>query len=767
MPSMSDIRTKRPTGPLRRAPAPSERLPAWNAGVYPPDPDSEEYHPIFSETPSSFEASGIPGPSFPETFEAASPDEPPLAFPTGFDRSPSVLRRDLSFADARFALGERLGRLFRSNFTWGALAVLGCVGLGWGSFQILENGTALKGHVMGVSVSGVRELERGVESLKQEDFASSAQSFSRAAALFDEASEDISGWNDFLVDLTRFVPGLSRISSGKYAIEAGRELALAGQEVNQLLLMFGSLDQSLKSGQVEGLSLLELFKAAEERGGTTLKHLEAAQAALAKVNVDDLPDDKQASFIELKRRLPDAVVLLAGFMEHGTVLHELLGGNGPRKYLFLFQNNQEMRPTGGFIGSYALLDISQGKVRRFFVDGIFNPDGQFKEDIVPPAPLQKVTGGWSLHDSNWWPDFPKSAEKAILFYEKTGGPTVDGVITFTPVVIERLLGVTGPIPMPEYGVTLGQDNFLEAVQSEVEDRYDRAKNRPKQILSDLVPELLNRLSSERDLGKVRSLLDILEDSLGEKHILLYARDKEIQSLIEKEGWSGRMADVSGDYLSVVNTNINGYKTDGIVDESIEHAAEIREDGSVVDTVTITRRHKGGDTDYEWWNKVNADYLRVYVPLGSKLLSAEGHTREATIPPLDYERLGFRRDRDVEAEERAMLTDEATGTRVYQDSGKTVFANWTYVSPKETVVIRYSYLLPFKLKPGADGQLPPYSVYYQKQSGSRGSALSSTLAFPAGWKPAWQSRDDLAFSGGRIRFSGDLKRDQLYAIVLGR
>ncbi len=722
----------------------------------------------------------LPPPVPPAWSEAAPSDiesprpEPPLAFPQGFGSTPSEPpfpqlspTERVPVPSQQFSLGGWLASVFRRDLAWMTLALVGFAGLGWGGYHLLESGTTLKGRVMGISVSGVRELEAGVESLKREDFAASARSFARAAELFETASGDLSEWNGFLVELARFIPGASQVSSGKYAIEAGKHLALAGQEVNTLLLMFGPLDQSLREGQVEGLSLLNIFKAAEERGGTTLEHLEAAQAALAKVNVDDLPSDKQAAFIELKRRLPEAITLLSGFMEHGTVLHELLGGNGPRKYLFLFQNNQEMRATGGFIGSYALLDINQGKVRRFFVDGIFNPDGQFKEDIVPPAPLQKVTGGWSLHDSNWWPDFPKSAEKAILFYEKTGGPTVDGVITFTPAVVERLLTVTGPIPMPDYGVTIGADNFLTAVQSEVEDKYDRTKNRPKQILSDLVPELLNRLFAERDLAKVRSLLGILEDSLKEKHALLYARDRSIQDLIEKEGWSGRIADVSGDYLAVINTNINGYKTDGIIDESIEHVSEIREDGSVVDTVTITRRHKGGDSPHEWWNKVNANYLRVYVPRGSRLLSAEGHTRETLLPPLDYQALGFRRDRDVEAEERAQLRDEATGTLVYEDSGKTVFANWTYVSPKETVVIRYSYLLPFKLKAGEDGQLPPYSVYYQKQSGSRGSALASTVSFPAGWAVRWQSRDDLSVSRERVRFIGDLKEDRFYAIVLGR
>ena len=93
----------------------------------------------------------------------------------------------------------------------------------------------------------------------------------------------------------------------------------------------------------------------------------------------------------------------------------------------------------------------------------------------------------------------------------------------------------------------------------------------------------------------------------------------------------------------MNTNINGYKTDGVIDETIEHQSELQTDGSIVDTVTITRTHNGGNEKYDWWNKVNGDWMRVYVPEGSKLLEASGQTREFVSPPLDYQSLGFKKD----------------------------------------------------------------------------------------------------------------------------
>jgi len=425
--------------------------------------------------------------------------------------------------------------------------------------------------------------------------------------------------------------------------------------------------------------------------------------------------------------------------------------------LFLFQNNQEMRATGGFIGSYGVMDIFNGRINKFFIDGIFNPDGQLREKVVPPVPIQKISAAWSLHDSNWFPDFPVSAEKAIWFYEKTGGPTVDGIITMTPNVMEKLLEVSGPIDMLEYEVTIDKDNFLEEVQNEVEVEYDKELNQPKKILADLAPKILDAIFNSKKVSSVVKTLDILMESLNEKQLLLYSRNYEIEKKISEEGWSGEILSTDKDYLSVINSNINGFKTDGVIDETIEHQAEIEDDGSIVDSVIITRKHNGGDEKYDWLNKVNANYMRVYVPKGSRLLSVEGQTREFNSPPLDYKALNFKRDPQVEAEENSIETDEESGTRIYEDAGKTVFANWVYVSPKEETVIRYTYLLPFKISMNeSDKPADTYSLLAQKQSGSLGSKINSSIIYPQKYKLVWSYPENLTKDGVDLSMTSKLK-----------
>lgn len=624
-----------------------------------------------------------------------------------------------------------------------------------------ERISSIRGEVLGESSDGLAAAMRAVEHLSSARFADSAADFSAAHRSFANATDAIGFIGNELAKASRFLPGLSKISSGQGALEGARHLAAAGEAMSGMLALLpepGATGAGLAGADT---SFLSLATDAEEFAKTASRELALAEESFSRVDEADIPEDKREAFALLRSNLPTVRTAVAGFGENGRLVRDLLGENGPRLYLFLFQNNHELRPTGGFIGSYGLLEVTHGHVRKFFIDGIFNPDGQFKEDIIPPAPIRKVSAGWSLHDSNWWPDFPTSAEKAIVFYEKTGGPTVDGVVTLTPSAIEDLLRLTGPIELPEYGVSIDADNFMEAVQEEVEVKYDKELNQPKKILSDLAPLLLERLFQTKSADSVLAIVGGLSKGLSERQILLYSRNAEVERLIDKAGWSGRLLGTSGDYASVVHTNLNGYKTDGVIDESIEHKAAIQADGSVLDTIRITRKHRGGNTPYEWWNKVNSDYMRVYVPEGSELLSAKGHTYEFPKAPIDYDALGFRPDPDVEREERETTIHE-TGTRISVESGKTVFGNWVYVSPGESVTVEYVYRLPFVVDPRED-EPASYSLLFQKQSGSVGSGLRHTLSFPESYTPIWDSGD--AVSGETERsFEKRLTTDVFFGTV---
>lgn len=659
----------------------------------------------------------------------------------------------------RFALPLQLPVSWKT-FLWTALGCFGLVVVSAGLVLWFSRDTIEQS-----AERGFAALESAKTALVNEEYDTADQEFRKAKVAFQEAHSAIPFWGRPLLLVAGYIPGLSRGASAEHVLVAGMHIAEAGPAFVEIMGGVGQTKQNIQTGQT--FSILRFFDDTKKPLTKARYELGLAEASLKKVRASDVPEEKRKSFILAQEQLPVFLGIIDTFESHEAVIQELLGDNGPRKYLFLLQNNHELRATGGFIGSYALLEMQDGTVKNFFVDGIFNPDGQLRENIVPPKPLQKVSAGWSLHDSNWFPDFPTSAEKAIFFYEKTGGPTVDGVIVMTPLVVQRLLTLTGPIMLPEYNMTVTADNFFPVIQEEVEVNYDKKENKPKAVLADLSMALFDRLLHTRDEKVLLGSVKIFIESLNQKHGMLYVRDTAVEEMIKHAGWSGEMRATDKDYLNVIHSNINGFKTDGVIEDHINQKVEIQADGSVIDTLRITRKHTGGKTPYEWWNRVNANYMRVYVPLGSELLSTTGATYEFPEPPLDYDALGFRRDETVVAIEKAERIDEESGTRIGEESGKTVFGNWVYVSPQEEVTVEYRYKLPFRVAPGGGlGDSPSYSLLVQKQAGTLGAEVDVEILYPENFEPIWQTGRNLVPYEHAFRLNEQLLTDFFLGVAFG-
>ncbi len=673
-------------------------------------------------------------------------EESPVAFvPPIFEYTPKKKKRN------HFAGPLRTGLIIVLGFL--GVLVVGSVLLLWFSRDAIEQ-SAEKGFL---------SLEKAKVALIDEEYDEADKQFRQAKVSFEEANGAIPFWTRPLLSMTAYIPGLTEGASAQNVLIAGIHIAEAGPAFVEMADGLARTKESIEAGKE--FSLTKFFADNQVPLAKARAELILAEKALSKVKQTDVPLEKRKSFILAQEQLPAFLGIIDTLESHEAVIQELLGTNGPRKYLFLLENNHELRATGGFIGSYALLEMQDGVVKNFFVDGIFNPDGQLRENIVPPKPLQKISAGWSLHDSNWFPDFPTSAEKAIFFYEKTGGPTVDGVVVITPTVTQKLLALTGPIALPEYNLTVTADNFFPVIQEEVEVNYDKKENKPKAVLADLSTVLFERLLHSKDEKVVFGTLQTVIESLNQKQMMLYMRDDRVEKIISQAGWSGEIRRSEKDYLNVIHSNINGYKTDGVIDDSIKQRVEIASDGSIIDTVRITRKHKGGKTPYEWWNRVNANYMRVYVPLGSELISADGQTYEFPESPLDYDALSFKRDPLVTAIESAERIDEESGTRISEESGKTVFGNWVYVSPEEEVTVEYRYKLPFKLTPGGDTEgSSSYSLLIQKQAGMPGTEIEVEVVYPENFQPIWQTGRNLVPYEHTFRLNEKLVTDLFLGVA---
>lgn len=622
-----------------------------------------------------------------------------------------------------------------------------------------------KDRVLAEGTKALEYLKDAGQSISDSNLEDMQNNLSNANLYFSNTKETIDDLGLGISGIINSLPINTPLSAAKNIASAGENVSMAGKEA-------ASLFEDISLININDFSIDQVYPFQNHIHNISAR-LGIANDNIWNINDNFVPEEYRGKLAILKDKLPYVANNFKNLEQDIPVILNMLGSeNRPQKYLFVFENNTEIRAGGGFIGSYAVADIENGKLKNFFIDGIFNPDGQLKEKVIPPMPIQKISAAWSIHDANWFADFPLSAKKVALFYEKSGGPTVDGVIAVTPNVIENILEVTGPIQMPEYGTVIDKNNFLRMTQFQVEELYDKEENNPKKFLSDLAPRLIEKLletdnlTAQEKISKYLKIVEIFEKSLKEKHIVIFHREAGIENMILKRGWGGQIQNSSGDYLSVVNSNINGYKTDAVINETIDLQTEILADGSIIDTVTISRVHNGGDSDYDWYNRVNADYMRVYVPLGSILLEAKGHTIEEYAPPIDYR--GFKTDEDVQRIEKTIKIDVDSKTQVFEESGKTVFGNWVYVSPKEKVEVIYKYKLPYKIN--FDDYTKPaekYSALIQKQLGSDGSKFTSTIKIPLNWQAVWLSENMHKASENKMSIVTDLTQDRLFGIVFTR
>lgn len=448
-------------------------------------------------------------------------------------------------------------------------------------------------------------------------------------------------------------------------------------------------------------------------------HLERIRTILPGLRMPFLGGENTVHSLQ---KVAASALTIAGYAKDvSAVLPLAAGQTAPKRYLLLFQNHHELRPTGGFIGSFAVVEMDKGAVVKWDLPGggSYDLQGQFTAQLASPRPLWLVNPRFEFQDMNWFPDFPTSARKLADTYEKAAGGTVDGVVAITSRVMENLLAIIGPVEVPDSGKIVTAENFMELTQSAVELEYDKTANRPKEFLRELMDALSGKLASMSGEEKARVLMAALQ-GLATKDIQMFSRDGRVEEALGALDWTGALKDAPSDYLLLVSSNIGGGKTDGAIEQHIDKTTRIRADGTLSGTVRITLAHRGDPQNF-WTRKRNVSFLRLYVPEGSTLVSASGFT----APPkyLFADPSGaLTQDTDVRAAERSATTGPAN-TSIMRENHKTVFGNWIQIDPGQTKTFEFSYDLPRgTLRNGSDWE---YSLLAQKQAG-KDSSLSLTI-----------------------------------------
>ena len=398
----------------------------------------------------------------------------------------------------------------------------------------------------------------------------------------------------------------------------------------------------------------------------------------------------------LKDSFKQAIEIVNKLPALSQIIPQLAGYPNTSHYLIIMHNNDELRPSGGFIGAYGLLDIENGSIKNLSTYDSYHLDmPAYLSDAwqeKAPEVLEKYLGveKWYLRDSNWYPDWPQSAQNILRIYNgekqaiNENTENFSGVIGINPDFVADLIELVGNIEAR--GDLYTKDNFQELLQYSVEVSYkeeDISSWDRKDVINEILIELQKRLFN-LEPEKISQFLSIIQENIELKNIQLYFTDTDLNNLAIDLGAGGEVKNSEGDYLMVVDANLGAFKSDAIVSKNFEYSYNLNKG---ISDLHLNYMHNGG---FDWRTTRYQSYTRVYTPLGSKLLSLEPYGQ-------------------------AMLDRESV--EVYEDLylNKTVFAFYFKLEPGSVGGININYELPEEKINYLNNQ---YSLLIQKQSGQR-------------------------------------------------
>ncbi|OGC67987.1 hypothetical protein A2450_02185 [candidate division WWE3 bacterium RIFOXYC2_FULL_40_11] len=466
-----------------------------------------------------------------------------------------------------------------------------------------------------------------------------------------------------------------------------------------------------------------------------------ASADFKNISIPDLPEKLQepARVYGVYLEQIDSGLVLASAVV--ADLPQILGASSKKTYMVWFQNSNEIRPTGGFIGSYGLLTFENGKLKDLTIDDIYNPDGQIDLrgiSVPSPSPIAELLGenGLHLRNSNWSPDFPSSVVAFDDLYYRVTGEDIDGYLAVDLSFAKELINVTGPLFLAAYDEQITSENLYERTQYHSDFNFEAGSDAKRGFLTVLGSKLLEKIfATPKD--KISPLLGSIEKSLDERHFQIYFKNSSLNAFLKSRNWDGSLADSEGDYLQVVNANLGGTKANYYVQNTMEYEVDsLTRDGILRGTLALNYKHTGeGDA---WPGGPYTNYVRVLTQAGSKLTGAKFIYKDNTTLDI-FDRI-----------------------RVSSVGRYSSFETTFKLEPTSSLTLLLNYDLPEGLSITKDFQ--DYTMLWQKQSGTHDDVFNFKFNAPFGMTLN-QFSSNLEQKNNLVEDTGVLDKDVRYIVKL--
>jgi hypothetical protein len=432
----------------------------------------------------------------------------------------------------------------------------------------------------------------------------------------------------------------------------------------------------------------------------------------------------------------------------------LFGFEGKKKYLVLFQNNMELRPGGGFIGSYGILELENGRMNDFKIADVYDADGKLSTHVEPPYALRRYLGvsHWFLRDSNIDVDFTHDADQAMRFLSLEVGERVDGVIAIDTEFLKNIIAVFGSVSVQGYNETVRPDNFYLLTQTHAEKDFFPGSTQKKDFLRALANTLLTEFSEKKSIPWSLFAKKVGESIQG-KHLLFAFSDPAIQKLftvnnLSSSLWDGRKVGENAilDFFGVIDANVGGNKANFYLRRSLRQDAVIDAIGNM--SVTNTDEYENTSTKESQYGGDYKNYVRFLLPQNASLSSIK----------VDNQNLAFTSaitDPQVYTKKNFVPPTELEVETTMQDDKKII--GFFLIVPKgSTRKVAVSYVVNNAINP--QSVTFRYDLRIFKQPGTGADPYSFFLTYPSGYTFVDGSKE-IRDVGGKLTYSKNLSEDK--------
>ncbi|HRE48222.1 MAG TPA: DUF4012 domain-containing protein [Aggregatilineales bacterium] len=422
---------------------------------------------------------------------------------------------------------------------------------------------------------------------------------------------------------------------------------LAGLQPTLFFLTKGQ-DERVISAQINaGERIVELLQIGQGRFISAGDRLTAAQLILDRLSLMGVSPRLVLQIEEFTEYHGQLEALNQVLRDAPDLITKAFGINEGQNYLILSQNNDELRPSGGYISTYGWLRVRRFRITDYgysaTTDISPNPpaDELASELMIPAWWIQFPRPIYTAWDGSWYVDFPSTAKMAAWFYDKGNNPRspVNGVISIDLVGFEMLLEAIGPIEVPGFDQVVTAKNFRDVIYAVR--AAGTATEEHKTFLAAIYKQILTNWQSVSGQDSEK-LLNAALRAMREKHIMIYFQDQRLNEVVSLLGWSGAQNPGRGDYLLVADANM-GNKSNSSIAREVVLDVELQEDGTAINRVAIAydysaERAKSDPAVRPEHYRTQIDYgniLQVFVPRGAQLTGS--NNVEDPITTVEWER----------------------------------------------------------------------------------------------------------------------------------